>query len=270
MRKTGCSSVLPPRPLASARASAAALPSTTRSRSVPSSARPSRRSRTRPPTAATGSPSASPWAPAARRISPALPGSRSSSEATDRGSPTGAPGSRRTTPSGPRGPPTRRKGRSGPRRCRTSTSDAVAGATETLPEDGRDRCPAETEGEGAAERVPRRGGPRPADAADDEPRALAVRQAGGRSHGESGRDDHEAPVHQAGRAGIDLRVARAADRHDGAPAHLARRRPGPPLGPTLTLAGGTCGRAGARRRSGGACRSRSCRCRRVRGGPEPT
>ena len=62
---------------------------------------------------------------------PVLPGSRSSSAATDRGSPAGAPGSRRTTPSGLPGPPTRRKGRSGPRRCRTSTSDAVAGATET-------------------------------------------------------------------------------------------------------------------------------------------
>ena len=166
--KTGCSRALRRGSLASARASVAALPSTTRSRSVRSSTRSSRRSRTRPPTAATGSPSVSPCAPAARRISPARSGSRSSSRARERGSPTGAPGSRKTTPSGPRGPPTRRKGRSGPRRCRTATSEAVGGSTGTSQRMAETGARPRPRAQGAAERLPRCGGPRRADAGDDE------------------------------------------------------------------------------------------------------
>ena len=113
----------------------------------------------------------------------------------------------------------------GPRRRRTATSDAVGGSSGDVPEDGRDRRPAEAEGEGAAERLPRSRRPTspPMRAATSRARRRSARRAAG-AHREVGRDDHEAPVHQPGRAGIDLRVARAADGHGGAPAHLARRR----------------------------------------------
>ena len=232
MRKTGCSRVSPPRPLASARASVAACPSTTRSRSVRSSTRSSRRSRTRPPTAATGSPSASPCAPAAPEDLPRPPRQPVQLASDGEGQPDRRSGLAEDDALGSSGSSDEEKG---PVRSEAMPDRHLGrrrGLDRHVPEDGRDRRPAETESEGARERFPRCGGPRRADADDDEPRALAVRQTSGQGHGEAGRDDHEVPVHQAGRAGIDLRVARAADGHGGAPAHLARRLPGRPLGPT--------------------------------------
>ena len=100
------------------------------------------------------------------------------------------------------------------------------GLERRVPEDGRERRPAETEGEGAPRVSRDRGGPFVAADAGRRRgarcRRFARRAAGATAT--SGGTTTRCRSHQPGRAGIDLRVARAADRHGSAPAHLARRR----------------------------------------------
>ena len=91
-------------------ATARARPSTTRSRSARASTRPSRRSRTRPPTAATASRAPPRERPRAGGSPPPVRAAGGSARSTDRGSPADARGSRNTTPSGSTRIPTRRKG----------------------------------------------------------------------------------------------------------------------------------------------------------------